>query len=87
MAFPSDSPFSGGVYKLAVGIVEFPIKFFPICFFITKFRFPFCSPRSLFFAGGSEVVPTNVEGDCDVVREAKSRDGPPVANEGLTHMD
>ena len=86
MPFPSDSPFPGGVDKFSVGLFESPVKFLPICFLITKFCFLFCSPCSLSFAG-DRIVPTNVEGDSDVVRKAEVRDGPPVADAGLPHLD
>ena len=66
---------------------ELRIESFPISFGITAFCFPLYSRLTSLFTSGGEIVPPDVECDGDVVREAKCRDCPPVADIRLTHMD
>ena len=87
MALSAYFAFSRGIYKVAVSIVELSVEFLPICFCITKFCLFFCSPLARFLPRVCDNVSPDVEGDGCVVREAKGRDGSPVTDDNVTHMD
>ena len=87
MAFSAYLAFSRGVYEIAVSIVELSVEFRPIHFCVTKFCFSFRSPLACSLPRVCNIVSPDVEGDGCVVREVEGRDGSPVTDDNVTHMD